>query len=92
MADYNTFVAGFPEFLGDDPALVNAKLNLAIAEVDAGACGTLADAIIYYKTAQSLALMPSGNTSKLSSSDGRTVYDAKLRSLIVEAVGGPVAP
>lgn len=92
MADYSTFVGAFPEFIGVDQALVTAKLNLSISEVDAGACGTLADAIIYYKTAQALALMPSGNTSKLRNDDGSTVYDKKLRSLTIEAVGGPQVP
>jgi len=36
--------------------------------------------------------MPSGNTSKLSATAGTTAYDAKLQSLIIQAVGGPQVP
>lgn len=87
-ATYAQFILEFPEFAAVDSALVNAKLNAAILEVDVDACGTLADQITYYKTARKLAKMPSGNTSKLVEDDGRTVYDSELDRLIVEAVGG----
>lgn len=87
-ATYTQFIVEFPEFAAVDASLVTAKLNAAILEVDTSSCGTLSDQITYYKTARKLAKMPSGNTSKLTEDDGRTVYDDELDRLVVEAVGG----
>lgn len=87
-ASYSQFVVEFPEFLGVDSALVTAKLNASVLEVDVGACGTLSDQLTYYLTAQKLAKMPSGNTSKLVNKDGSTVYDSQIESLAIKAVGG----
>jgi hypothetical protein len=91
-ATYNQFVVEFPEFAGDDPTLVTAKLNAAILEVDTVVCGALSDEITYYITARKLALMPTGNTSKLQNDDGSTVYDGELMRLRALAVGGGAVP
>ena len=88
MADYATFVAEYPEFAATDQALVMAKLNRAIGELDSVVWGTLFDNGVYLLTAQKLAKMPSGNTSKLVSKDGSTVYDDDLDLLRAIVVGG----
>lgn len=92
MPTYSAFVTEFPEFAGSDSGLVTAKLNAAALEIDASVCGALADQLVYYLAARKLAIMPSGNTSKLINRDGSTVYDEEIARLRRIVVGPIVAP
>lgn len=88
MADYTTFVAGFPEFQDTNRELVTQKLNEAILQLDAPTFGTFFDSAVYLFTAQKLAKSPFGNAAKLVSKDGSTVYDAELELLRAAVVSG----
>lgn len=78
MADVPTFLAGYPEFQGADPTLVTAKMAEAQRALDPTQWGLLSDDGIYLLTAQKLSRSPWGNSAKLSTTDGRTVYDDDL--------------
>lgn len=93
MADLANFKLRFPELAaaGLNDGMLQAYLDDMIVQVDATACGVMSDQIIYLKTAQALALSPSGNTSTLVNKDGTTVYDGRLMNAGVIAVGGPRA-
>lgn len=85
-----TFQAGFPEFASGDPVLIQAKLNEASRQIDLVGAGALADDFVYLLTAQKLAKLPSGNTSKLVNKDGSTVYDddlARIRRDVSSGLG-----
>lgn len=81
MADYTTFVAAFPEFAGADEPFVTAKMGEATRELDVTLWGALFDDGVYKLTAQKLAKSPYGNSAKLSTTNGRTVYDEELDRL-----------
>lgn len=88
MADWNTFIARFPEFAGNDPALGALKLAEATRQINVPLWGALADDGIYQLTAQKLAKTPWGNSSKLSTADGTTVYDDELLRLRADVSSG----
>lgn len=92
MADDADFIAAYPEFAGTDSNLRAAKMAAAVREIDASACGTLSDDLIYALTARKLALSPTGDTSKLVNKDGSTVYDDEIKRLRRLIVGPVVAP
>jgi hypothetical protein len=88
MADWNTFIARFPEFAGGDPTTGAAKLAEATRQINVPLWGALADDGIYLLTAQKLARSPFGNSAKLSTTDGKTVYDDELYRIRMDVSSG----
>lgn len=88
MADWSTFIQRFPEFAGLDPAIGTPKLAEATRQINVPLWGPLADDGIYQLTAQKLAKTPMGNTAKLSTTDGKTVYDDELMRLRADVSSG----
>lgn len=88
MADWTTFVARFPEFAGGDAALGAQKLAESARQINVPLWGALADDGIYQLTAQKLAKTPFGNSAKLSTTDGKTVYDDELLRLRADVSSG----
>ncbi len=81
MATIAAFFVAYPEFQGTAEELVTAKMAEATRQLDVVQWDTLADDGIYLLTAQKLARTPFGNSAKLSTKDGTTIYDAELDEL-----------
>ncbi len=88
MADWTTFIARFPEFAGCDVAIGTPKLLEATRQISVPRWGALSDDGIYLLTAQKLARAPFGNAAKLSTTDGKTVYDDELERLRMDVSSG----
>lgn len=88
MADWTTFISRFPEFAGSDPTIGAAKLSEATRQINVPLWGALSDDGIYLLTAQKLARLPFGNSAKLSTADGTTVYDDELMRLRMDVSSG----
>lgn len=85
---YRDFIQRFPEFAGADEAMINAKLAEATRQVDPTMTDPPLTDLIYQLTAQKLAKTPFGNTAKLSTNGGGTVYDDELDRLRADAARG----
>jgi hypothetical protein len=67
---FDTFVASFPEFRPATPALVDAQIAKAVAQIDASVWGAKADLGVELLTAHLLAISPFGQQARLVSKDG----------------------
>lgn len=88
LTDPAAFKAEFPEFAPADDALVRAKLSDALEWCDPIAYGPLLKQGVYYGAAQLLAKSPSSRDMKLSTTDGKTIYDAVVDRLKRQVTAG----
>lgn len=88
-----SFLGSFPEFSKSDLALINAKLQEAILEVDARVWVRLTDTGVGYLTAHKLALSPFGQNARMVAKDGITTYWThyqRLAAIVGGSYGGLV--
>lgn len=82
------FVVQFPEFAGVDAGLLQAHLDAAALEIDAGVWRAKADQGTYYLAAHKLALSPLGNNAELVAKDGTTTYEKHYEKLKKQVASG----
>lgn len=98
MVTVESFRQAFDEFRTTDQQSIEAKLELAKLNVNAGVWGAKRDAGVLYLTAHYISLAPSGQNAKLKPADmalttyGET-YKAMLRSVTfgIRTAGQPPA-
>lgn len=88
MATWTEFAQRYPEFSGLDAAIGTPKLAEAARQINVALWGALSDDGIYLLTAQKLARSPFGNSAKLSTTNGTTVYDDELMRLRQDVSSG----
>lgn len=86
------FFTSYPDFKGSNTgaahlALVQAKLDEALLEVDVAVCGAKSDLLQGLIAARKLALSPFGRNAKMVSQMGTTVYDAEIRRIQRQVYG-----
>lgn len=82
MIDLVGFRTGFPEFNTAPDYLVNSKLTLAAARLDAGVWGDRLSEGHGLLTAHLLALSPYGQANRLVAKDGTTTYGNQYDKLV----------
>lgn len=86
--DITAFLIRFPEFGEVDHPLLQAKLDEASREIDAGVWLTRADDGQGYLAAHLLAMSPMGNAAKLVAKDGSTTYETHYKRLVRVVTAG----
>lgn len=84
----NDFLIQFPEFRTADVNLVQAMLNAALLEIDAGLWRAKADQGQAYLTAHRLAMSPFGQNARLVAKDGSTTYFQHFKELRSQVASG----